>query len=492
MASWQPTTEDLLRVVDEQNPWHADGSVPAALAPPTERALVQPLFQRVLTDEPRRFQVILGHRRVGKTTVMYHLVQRLLAHGWPPHRLRWHRLDHPLLMQIPLDQLVRSTIAAAGASREEPAVVLLDEVVYARDWDLWLKTFYDEHWPIRILATSSATATLRERRTESGVGRWEELRLTPYLLGDYLDLRGQSVEVPVQDCLADSLAATAREPAPDLRQVEDRRRELMLAGGFPELLTHIEEEVEERSLALLSQRVLRDDAVERAVYKDIPQSFGIESPLDLERVLYVLAGQTAGVLSPTNISRDLGISQPTVDRYLSYLELAFLVFVLPNFSGRETKVQRRGRKLYFVDGAVRNAALQRGTAPLADPTELGLLMENMAAAHLHALALQSQVRLFHWRAGDAEVDLVYDHPDRPVAVEVASSPRHDRFGLQALAEHHPRFRDGRYLVAPGAPAICPGDGTGGIGSLPLDLFLLVVSAQASRALEERLTGLSLG
>lgn len=38
--------------------------------------------------------------------------------------------------------------------------------------DLWFKTFYDERWPVRIAATSSATAALRDRRTESGVGRW--------------------------------------------------------------------------------------------------------------------------------------------------------------------------------------------------------------------------------------------------------------------------------------------------------------------------------
>lgn len=36
-------------------------------------------------------------------------------------------------------------------------------------------------------------------------------------------------------------------------------------------------------------------------------------------------------------------------------------------------MQKRGRKVYFVDGAIRNAALQRGLALLDDPVELGAL-----------------------------------------------------------------------------------------------------------------------
>jgi hypothetical protein len=50
------------------------------------------------------------------------------------------------------------------------------------------------------------------------------------------------------------------------------------------------------------------------------------------------------------------------------------------YSGGEAQRQRRGRKLYFVNGAVRNAALHRGLAPLSDRGEMGLLLENLAAS----------------------------------------------------------------------------------------------------------------
>lgn len=487
---WRPQPEDLQRVFDEQNPWQRRGSVPDSLAPKVERPLAQLLWRRLRDDDPHRYQVVLGPRRVGKTTALYQTVRHLINDGIDPGRIWWMRLDHPLLLQESLEDLVRAAIEASGATTEHPAFLMLDELVYTDKWDLWLKTFYDDNWPVRIAATSSATAALRERRLESGVGRWSEQHLTPYLFSEFLDLIGRRPHVDISDDLGASVAALA----PGRRADDDLaawRRTFMLVGGFPELLTrHPENVIEEESDRLLqSQQILRSDAVERAIYKDIPQSFGVDNPLMLERLLYVLAARITGVLSPSNICKDLGLSQPTFDRYLSYLEQAFLVFTLPNYSGREASVQKRGRKLYFVDGAIRNAALQRGLAPLDNPEEQGTLVENLVAATLRSLALHTSSRLYHWRDGKHEVDLVLDHPERPIALEVASSPQHSRAGLQVFAERHPRFRRGTYLVAPQAAVIHPESTSSGVGSLPLDLLLLLVGAQAEAALAR---GLGIG
>ncbi|HET8624079.1 MAG TPA: DUF4143 domain-containing protein [Gemmatimonadales bacterium] len=189
-----------------------------------------------------------------------------------------------------------------------------------------------------------------------------------------------------------------------------------------------------------------------------------------------------------------GMSEATVDRYLSYLERAFLVFTLPNYSGIESSRQRRGRKLYFVDGAVRNAALQRGIAPLSDAAEMGVLTENLVAGHLHALAQQSQVRLYHWRDRNDEVDLIYDHPEQPLAFEIASSVRHATSSLHRFVERYPRFKGQSFLVAPDAPYLPASDANGGVGILPLDLLLLAIGAQTEKEFEKRLTasGLSGG
>jgi uncharacterized protein len=483
LAGGRPQPEDLQRVFDEQNPWQRTGDVPATLARAIERPLAKLLWQRLRDDDPHRFQLVLGPRRVGKTTALYQTVRHLIAAGVAPSRIWWLRLDHPLLLQENLGDLVRAVLSTSQASPDAPVFLMLDELVYTDRWDLWLKTFFDEQWPVRIAATSSATAALRERRLESGVGRWSEQHLTPYLFTEFLALVEKDRPVEVGDTLADSLSRLHHGKRAD-QDLAGWRRLFMLVGGFPELLTAARDrpDDDEPSRLLESQQVLRADAVERAIYKDIPQSFGVDNPMMLERLLYVLAAQITGLLSPSNICSELGLSQPTFDRYLSYLEQAFLVFTLPNYSGREANVQKRGRKLYFVDGAIRNAALQRGLAPLDNPTELGVLLENLVAATVRSLALHTGVRLHHWRDGKHEVDLIFDHPDQPLAFEIGSSPDHPRAGIMALHERHPRFRGRCYVVAPQASVTQPDATATGIGTLPLDLFLQVVGAQAEAAL----------
>jgi predicted AAA+ superfamily ATPase len=222
---------------------------------------------------------------------------------------------------------------------------------------------------------------------------------------------------------------------------------------------------------------------------DIPNAFGVGEPVKLERLLYTLAGQVAGLLSFANVSRTVGLSEQAVGNYIRYMEQSSLIFLLPNYAPREETIQRRGRKLYFVDGAVRNAALERGIGPLEDPAEMGFLLENAAAAHLYALSQQTRTRLYYWRHSNFEVDFVYDDPREPMAFEIASSSRHDLSSLQAFQEQNPKFAGRCFLVSLDPIAHAPAAiKTGGlsVGRLPLDWFLMAVGAQADRALRQRL------
>lgn len=467
-----------------QSPWLETGEVPSLLAPPVQRPLATLLHRSITRTDLRRFQMILGPRRVGKTTVMYQVAAALLASGIDRERLRWIRLDHPTLMLRSLGDLFRDWCLLPGATLERPTFVFLDELAYAERWDLWLKTAYDERWPVQIMGSSSSTAALRNRRSESGVGRWEEQYLGPYLFTEYLELRHRRPKVSAESTLAATLSAIiAARLAPASFAAE--RRRLLLIGGFPELLNAQPSEDELTDL-VRAQHVVRSDAVVTALYKDIPQAFNVADPIRLERLLYVLAGQMAGLLSPQSIGADLQISVPTIENYLSYLQHAFLIFTLPNYAPAEETIQRRGRKVYFVDGAVRNAALQRGPAPLNDSGEMGRLLENAIAAHLYSLSQQSGMRLYHWRDGRTEVDLIYDEHEAPLALEIAASPRHSAAGLKALINRFPRFRGRCYLVAPEAVSIDAASTESGIGRLTVDELLIAAGLQAHRALQSRL------
>lgn len=485
-AKWSPSESDYVAALTNQNPWHRLGKVPRALAWDVRRPLARELW-RTLIDGPQRFEVILGPRRVGKTVGLYQTIQKLIEEGIDPLRLWFLRLDHPLLLTEDLGFWVRFLIDVHKPTREKPLYLFLDEVNYSRNWDRWLKTFYDEQWPVQIVATSSSAAALRDRTVESGIGRWSEQFLTPYTFGEYLDLCEVDVGSGIECRTLFETLANAISSAPKLPNLEQHRQAFMLVGGFPELLLQgdVSDDIESRLLR--SQQTLRSEAVQRVTGMDIPQVFDIKNPLILERLLYVLAGQIGGLMNISHLANSLDISRPTVPLYISYLERAFLVFTLPNYSPSEESVQRKGKKVYFVDGAVRNAALQRGIAPLSDPHEMGVLVENIAAAHLYALSLQTDVRLFHWRNRGSEVDLIYDHPSEPMAFEVTASSKHSLKGLHELMKRFPVFKGRSFLVSAASGAcVMPEDASDGVGRVPLDAFLLAASAQIGRSLRGKL------
>ncbi|MCC7423513.1 MAG: ATP-binding protein [Planctomycetaceae bacterium] len=485
MSKWIPKTSDYRSVMEGQNPWQQIGSVPLELAPRSHRPLADELWKVLLDKKSRRHQIILGPRRVGKTTVMYQTVGRLIEQKVSPDRLWWLRLDHPLLMDISLGDLAKGIIEASQATTSRPAYVFLDELTYATKWDLWLKTFFDEKWPLRIVGTSSATAAIRQRGTESGVGRWEEQFLAPYLFTEFLALQNRTVECEVQQNLWKTIARMAAHDQTN-GGLFPLRRKYVLTGGFPELLLDVKPGPDEASAVLKSQRVLRSDAIEKAIYKDIPQAFAIRDPSKLERLLYILAGQITGVLSPNTVAPEIQLAPQTLESYVAFLERAFMVFTLNNYSPSEDSVQRRGKRLYFVDGAVRNAALLRGIAPMSDTAEMGLLVENMVASHLRALAYQQGVRLYHWRHKTREVDLVFDHPDEPMAFEITVAKSHHVRGLDEFQSRFPRFRGRCFLVSSAPEFRMPTKDVH--GAIPLDAMLVAVGLQEEKALSDRIGG----
>jgi len=438
------------------------------LAPRRERRLATSLWQAMLHRNPNRIHLILGPRRVGKTTIMIQAIRHLIEDAAiRPSRVWLARGDHPDLMGKPLDTLVRAMMAASEATHEYPAFIFLDQVNHSADWDKWLKTFYDEHWPVRIAATINSTANASLNGTKSGMGRWIEHVVGPcslpevHYLGGGPDLERAPV-TNLANALEEELAFT------EITNHEDKAQKLVLsAGGFPELFLESTGELADPDLiAMRAIRILRDDVVMKVSYRDIPQAYKVTNPMRIERLLHILAGQNGGMVSPEKLSSSLGeVARATVDSYLSYLEQSLLVFMLSNYSGNEDSIQKRGRKLYFSDVSVGNAILSKPVALYGTPDERGRAWENIAMSHLYFAARANIIRLHYWRdaGGKNEVDAVYDDPQGPLAIELTVARRHHMRGLRALTNRHPEFEGRSWLVGSSDAPVSPSRSHDGIG-----------------------------
>lgn len=490
------------------NPWHETGVIGRDRVPPVERRLAQLLWRRMLGEGLRRYQVIQGPRRVGKSTVLAQTVRRLLGEGVEPRRIWWLQMDNPDVKRHNLRAVMEHVIAASGAGPERRAYVMIDEIARAEQWDLWLKTFYDAHWPVEVLATASSIEKLRGAHLESGIGRWDEQSLLPCSFSEFIELCPlQTAHIPPPTpAAAQRFSETLEALAPAAyasRELDDARHIVMLIGGWPDLLLQTRAELDAQAQdpptgpaadrayfedtfadnVRRAQERLRNEVVDRVIFRDIQESVDVDNPARLRDLLHVLAGQVSGVMSPEKISRNLGVSQPTVRRYSELLGDSYLIFALPNYSENEQATRRRGRKMYFWDTAVRNAVLLRATTPLSRPAEYGQLLENLAASALRALGETTSTRVCYWRRGPHEVDLVYHDRNDPVAFEIAASARHSRAGLRALAAAHSEFAGRCHLVAPDADLIAPGHSQDGVGTIPFNAFMLAVGAQIQLAAE---------
>src|SRR3954469_18804057 len=96
--------EDVLRVLHGFNPWWTH----RPLAVPPFRRLAYDACARYLFDRSiRRGILISGPRRVGKTTVLYQLADRLLDQGVDPRSVLYLSLDHPVLKLLSIEEILR-------------------------------------------------------------------------------------------------------------------------------------------------------------------------------------------------------------------------------------------------------------------------------------------------------------------------------------------------------------------------------------------------
>ena len=90
-------------------------------------------------------------------------------------------------------------------------------------------------------------------------------------------------------------------------------------GGFPELAL--------ASNDLMAQQIMREDVVDKVLKRDLPSLYNIRSATELERIFLYLCNISSEIVSFTSIAKELGgVTRPTVENYVNYLESANLIY----------------------------------------------------------------------------------------------------------------------------------------------------------------------
>lgn len=409
------TKERILKVLTAYNPWWKTGTVNPQLAKTYKRFAYHEAMKRLMQTSIRRTIVLTGTRRVGKTTIQYQMIENLLKNGVPPQKIVFISMDHPMLKLSDFNEILECYHENIYANQD--AYYFFDEIQYAQDWDKWLKTIYDMQPETRVVATGSASPALMHGNRESGAGRWSVIQVPTMSFYEYCEiLNVDKPELPANLRITPMIHMTQQERTKimlQLSKVQNHFTRYLQVGGFPELALSDND--------LMAQQIMRDDVVDKVLKRDLPSLYKIRNSTELERIFLYLCNVSSEIVSIEAIAKELnGVSRPTVENYISYLESANLIYQSwpVNMAGKH--VLKASPKIYIADAAIRNAVLMDDSI-LSDPTEMGKVVETAVYKHVAAFYYQKATSVGYYRGGKKgkEIDVVVEYPNtKDILIEV--------------------------------------------------------------------------
>ena len=372
-------------------------------------------MKRLQETQVRRTVVLTGARRVGKTTIQFQMIDALLRQGIAPHRIVFVSMDHPMLKLAGVDEILECYHGNICADQD--AYYFFDEIQYAEDWAQWLKTLYDTQPTTKIVATGSASPALVRGSTESGAGRWSVIQVPTLSFYEYCALIGVP-DLQLEPTLKPSALLgmdqwQRGQVMSKIAAVQNHFIRYLQVGGFPELALAKND--------LLAEQVMREDVVDKVLKRDLPALYKIRNVTELERIFLYLCSVSSEVVAIDAVAKELnGVSRPTVQNYIDYLESANLIYQSYPVDLAGKKVLKASPKIYIADAAIRNAVLMDSDL-LTNPVEMGKMVETAVYKHIAAFYYQKATRVGYYRGGrkNKEIDIVVEYPHiRDIMVEV--------------------------------------------------------------------------
>lgn len=380
------------------NPWWTENEIANYYANMHPRLYLDIFYPLVTEAEIRRAIILMGPRRVGKTVMLYHTIQRLIADGVSPQNIIYISVETPIYNKILLEQLFNLAKQALGKSdSKEHFYVFFDEIQYLKDWEVNLKSLVDTYHNVKFVASGSAAAELKKRSDESGAGRFTDFHLPPLTFYEYVHLKDYAqLMLPMEMEWANG--NITGNTTIDISKLNKLFIDYINYGGYPEVVfsKRIQED---------PGQFIRHDIVDKVLLRDLPSLYGITDVQELNSLFTMIAYHSGAQFSYEGLSKDSGVKKDTLRKYIQYLEAAFLVKKVRR-SDDTAKEYRREMlfKLYLTNPSLRCALFQ----PIDENDEV---IGNMVETAIYAqwIPRNANIAYANWNEGNmkkGEVDIV--------------------------------------------------------------------------------------
>ncbi|MBI5598290.1 MAG: ATP-binding protein [Deltaproteobacteria bacterium] len=434
------------------NPWWKNPETSFERLPSFHRPLFNTIY-RGLEETPQIIS-ITGPRRVGKSTIIRQIVRRLIDKGIKPDSIVYYSMDDPALYRSEVDHdkffdsLMNEARKKAGG---HSLYVFLDEIQRFERWELFLKKYYDLHYPVRFTISGSASSPIFKKSRESLLGRIKDYHILPFSFREFLLFH--SLQKPTLSSQFDEIYKTGEAimgmltqhpeyadlpevkvpPIPqELKSyVDGHIKKFFVEGGFPEVWSLPDWETK--------QSYLFDNQVEKVISEDLVLAVELRKPELLKRFYISLLENPGYEINFQQLSADLGINRANIEKYFPLLEMTDLIRHAEKFTKSPIRVRRGNIKCYLVDLALRNAILRIQESLLEDPRALGLYAENLVFNALKKW--EGTIDINYFREKASEVDfIVHAGAGRYLPVEVKYKNAIKDIELRAIKNFCKRFK----------------------------------------------------
>ncbi len=407
--------EQIIKMLRQYNPWWRNPSQIKEESKPHKRLAYYEAVKMIKNETLRRFVILSGARRVGKTTVMYQIIEELIDDGISPKNILYVSFDNPVIKLVDVDTVIsiyKSLYPAEGA-----IYVFFDEIQYTQHWELWMKVIYDSMKNIHLVATGSASPLLEKGSADSGTGRWSILKVPTMSFYEYCKLlQVDEPMLPSRLKVTDLVKMNDAQLGDLMEQfapLESHFNRYLTIGGFPELALSDDDSY--------AQRMLREDVIDKVIKRDVLTLFNIRSPLLMEKLFLYLCMNSTDIFSITTAAKELeNVSVSTLESYIEALEMSNLIYISKPMNVGSKGSLKGKPKIYIADPAIRNAVLMIDDI-LLDEKELGSMVETTVYKHVLSFYQGATAQLGYFRKAkenQKEVDLVIETPREKILCEV--------------------------------------------------------------------------
>lgn len=382
------TSKESIERMRLENPWWEQGVfIDEYYRNMKSRAYLESLYKLIIEKQVRRAVVLMGQRRVGKTVLLYHVIQKLIDNGVDPKKICYISIDAPVYTGCTLEKLIKYYLGISGLGSAEGCYVFFDEIQYLKGWEIHLKKLVEDYRTSKFIVSGSAAAALKLKSVESGAGRFTNCHLPPLTFYEYLNLLDKSDLIGKQ---GDSLIAK------DIEGLNEELVNYINMGGYPEALFS-------ESIKADLGRYIRSDIIDKVLLRDLPSLYGIGDIQELNRLFMTIAYNTGNEISLDELSQGSGVAKNTIKKYLEYLEAAFLIKIIHRID-QSGKVFRKANyfKVYLTNPSMRCALF----GPVTQDSEfIGNMVETAVFSQLFNITEFATV-LYYVRWHGGEVDMV--------------------------------------------------------------------------------------